>query len=298
MLLDRRSFLRAALTGPLLAQDTLVMAQQGIRPIGLQLYTLRTVLPKDFNGTLARVAAIGYKEVEFVGYFGRSPGDVRAALQSNGLTGVSAHVNFGALGDQWPGVVDDARTIGHQYLVVGSVDEAPGGQPDIWRRAAEQLNRAGAVCKAAGITLAYHNHMVEFAIPVGTTKRPYEILVESTEPSLVSLQIDLCWITAAGQNPITYLTRYPGRVVSVHVKDLKRLPSPPSRKGDVPDIAAVLPDLADVGQGVIDWKTVLSQCWSAGIRHYFVEHDQPGDPLASIGRSYKYLSAMRLDVAR
>lgn len=223
---------------------------------------------------------------------------MRAALRTNGLTGVSSHISFGALGDQLPGIVDAARTIGHQYLVVVTIDEAYRAQPGIWQRAAEQFNRAGEVCKAAGITLAYHNHLFEFANSAGSTKRPYEIIVESTDPSLVSLQMDLCWIVAAGQDPLTYFKRYPGRFVSVHVKDLKRMPPPPSRKGDVPDRAAILPDLADVGQGVIDWKTILPQCWSAGIRRYFVEHDGAAAPLASAERSYRYLDAVRFDAAR
>ncbi len=298
MLIDRRSFLAAALTCPLLARGNQVFAQQGIGPIGLQLHTVRAELKKDFNGVLAKVAAIGYKEVEFAGYFNQSPGDVRAALRSSGLSAISSHVSYASLGDQWPGIVDAARVIGLRYLVVTAIDGASRARPGVWQRAAEEFNRAGEHCRAAGIKLAYHNHLFEFATPAGTTKRPYEVLAESTDPSLVGLQIDLCWLTAAGQEPITYLRRYPGRFVSVHVKDLKRIPLAPARKGDVPDRAVVLPDLADVGQGVIDWKAVLPQCWSAGVRHYFVEHDTPAEPMASAERSYRYLDAFRFQAAR
>lgn len=128
-------------------------AQSAMGPIGLQLFTVRAELQKDFNGALARIAAIGYREVEFAGYFGRSPGEVRAALRTNGLTAVSSHVSFSALGDQWPGTVDAARTIGHQHLVVASIDEASRRQPGAWPRVADTRNRAGEVCKAAGIRL-------------------------------------------------------------------------------------------------------------------------------------------------
>jgi sugar phosphate isomerase/epimerase len=297
MLLDRRSFLRTA-TVPLLAPNVVALAQQRLTSVGLQLFTVRAELQKDFDETLARVAAIGYKEVEFAGYFGRSPADVRAALRANGLTGISSHVGFNTLGDRWPDVVEAARTVGHEHLVVASVDDVSRTQPNIWPRVAEQFNRAGEVCNAAGIRLAYHNHMFEFASLAGTAKRPYEIILESTDSSLVSLQMDLCWIVAAGQDPSIYFQRYPGRFVSVHVKDLKRVPQPPSRAGDVPDRAAVVPDLADVGQGVLDWNTILPQCWSAGIRRYFVEHDRSSDSLASAARSYQYLDRLRFDATR
>jgi sugar phosphate isomerase/epimerase len=140
--------------------------------------------------------------------------------------------------------------------------------------------------------------LFEFANPAGAARRPYEILAESTDPSLVGFQMDLCWITAAGERPLTYFRRYPGRFVSAHVKDLKRIPPRPPRRGDVPDRNGILPDVADVGQGVIDWKLLLPQCWLAGIRHYFVEHDVPSEPLASAERSYRYLDKFTFEAAR
>jgi len=298
MSLDRRSFLRSVLASPLLVRNTPALAQQGLGSIGLQLYTVRTELTKDFQGTLAKLAAIGYGEVELDGLPERPPLEIRAALQSSGLRGISSHVSYDELGDRWPAIVERAGTIGLQHLVVVSVDAASRDQPGIWQRAAELFSRAGEVCKAAGIRLAYHNHVFEFAHPPGTTRRPYEILVESTDPSLVSLQLDLCWITAAAQEPLTYLSRYPGRFISVHVKDLRRLPARPAREGEVPDRRVLLPDLADVGQGVIDWRTLLPQCWSAGIRHFFVEHDAPVEPMASAERSYRYLERFRFDTPR
>lgn len=254
-----------------------------ISPVGLQLYTVRSEMQKDFEGTLARVAAIGYREVEFAGYFGRSPLEVRTILKRHGLDGVSAHVGFGTLGDQWPAIVEAARSIGHRYLVVPSIDAATRAEPDSWPRIAERFNRAGAACKAAGIQFAYHNHQFEFD-RAGTAKRPYDILLESTDPSLVSMQMDLGWITAAGQDPAAYFRLYPGRFSSVHVKDLKTLP--PER-----------PVLTDVGQGVIDWKRLLGQSWAAGIRHYFVEHDSPASPFESIETSFRYVDALRVNVA-
>jgi sugar phosphate isomerase/epimerase len=296
---DRRSFLKAAVTVPFLARAAVATGQDRVSPVGLQLYTVRAELQKNFDGTLATVAAVGYREVElaFVEDLARSPQQIRTALRSSGLAGVSSHVRFGALGNRWPEAVDAARAIGQKFIVINSLDAASRVQPDIWQRASERLNRAGEVCRTAGLQLAYHNHLFEFASLQGTSKRPYDILLESTDPSLVSMQMDLCWFVAAGQDPATYFKRYPGRYSSVHVKDLKRLPlwTEPIR---VTTVSSELSrDLADVGQGVIDWPTTLGQCWSTGIRHYYVEHDNPEAPVDSIRRSFAYLRGMRFNTA-
>jgi sugar phosphate isomerase/epimerase len=253
--------------------------------------------------TLTRVAAIGYKEVElaFVGEFamgfGRSPQEIQKVLRNNGLDGVSAHVTFESLGDRWPESVDTARTIGQKFLVVNSIDRPLRVQPGIWERASERLNRAGEMCRAAGLRLGYHNHLYEFADIQGTPKRPYDILLESTDPSLVSMQMDLCWFIAAGQDPVTYFKRHPGRYSSVHVKDLKRLLLGKEPIGLTTVSSELNRDLADVGQGVIDWPTTLAHCWSAGVRHYYVEHDSPDAPFESIQRSFGYLNEMLFNAA-
>lgn len=155
------------------------------------------------------------------------------------------------------------------------------------------MNRAGEVCRAAGLQLGYHNHLFEFSSIEGTSQRPYDILLESTKPSLVSMQMDLCWVIAAGQDPVAYLKRRPGRFSSVHVKDLKRRPvwTEPIRADTLS--GALNQDLTDVGLGVIEWPTLLAHCWSAGIRHYFVEHDSPSAPFDSATKSFGYLNRVR-----
>jgi sugar phosphate isomerase/epimerase len=202
-------------------------------------------------------------------------------------------VVFESLGERWAKFVDAARTIGQKYLVVNSVDRVSRTQPGIWRRAAERLNRAGEVCRAAGLQLGYHNHLFEFSSIEGTSQRPYDVLLESTNPSLVSMQMDLCWVIAAGQDPVAYLRRRPGRFSSVHVKDLKRRPvwTRPIRPDTLS--GAFNQELTDVGRGVIEWPTLLAHCWSAGIRHYLVEHDSPSAPFDSATKSFGYLNRVR-----
>jgi len=249
-------------------------AQRKIKSIGLQLFTVRDALQEDFDGTLARVAAIGYREVEFAGYFGRSAQEVRASLLRTQLVAPAAHIPLDAIGGGWEGVIDNALAIGHRYLVVASI----AGVTDIdgYRRIAERFNHAGEVARKAGLRFAYHNHDFEFAKLAG--KLPYDVLLEATDPQYVCFEMDLYWITKGGQNPLTYFARWPGRIQMVHVKDA----------------AAAAPyRMMDVGAGVIDWAAVLGRGTEAGVRHFFVEHDEASDPFASIAASYAYLRNLR-----
>jgi sugar phosphate isomerase/epimerase len=260
-----------------------------IEKIGLQLYTVRDLMKQDFDGTLSKVAAVGYKEVEFAGYFDHSPKDVRTAVDRHGLTAPSAHIDYKNLGDKFPEVIEAAKVVGHEYLVNPWIDEDIRKQPDGWKQAAETFNRAGEACKKAGIQFAYHNHWFEF-LPVNG-KLPYDLLLTECDPNLVKMELDLCWITVGGQDPLRYFDRYPGRFPLVHVKDVKRIP--PVTAGGRQDFGSSMKDMTEVGSGIIDWKKIFAQSDKAGIKHYFVEHDHPRKPLESIKKSYEYLARLR-----
>ena len=292
MRLDRRTFM-TTMGAALLAMRRAIAAS--IPRIGMQLYTVRTALEKDFDGTLAKVAAIGYKEVEFAGYFNHTPEAVRDTLKRHKLTAPSAHIDYGSLtGDKWAKAIENAHTIGHTYLVNAWVDESIRKEPDAWKHIAETYNQAAAVSKKAGIQFAYHNHNFEFAPRKDAGgKLPYDILLESCDPALVKMELDLCWISAAGKDPLEYFRRYPGRFPLVHVKGLKKVPA--STGDDPVPIDRVLPDITEVGHDdVIDWKRIFAQSRAAGIRHYFVEHDVPKDPFASLKASYEYVSQLQV----
>ena len=245
-----------------------------LEKIGLQLYTVRKAMQTDVEGTLTRVAATGYKEVEFAGYFGKSPTDTKAMLDRLGLSAPAVHV--GSLApEQWRASLDAANTIGHRYVVVPWIPAEERATLDGWKRVAERYNRAAADARAAGLQFAYHNHDFEFAPVEG--RIPYDVLLENTDPHLVQLEIDLYWITKGGQDPLAYFQRWPGRVPLVHVKDSA---GPPDNK------------MMDVGAGTIDWKRIFARREQAGIRHYFVEHDEPTDLFASIKASYDYLKRL------
>ena len=244
-------------------------------PVGLQLYTVRTEMQKSVEATLARVARIGYKGVEFAGYFQKSPQEIRALLDADGLRSPSTHIPIEVVRDQLDATLDAAKTIGHEYVVVPWLPENLRGTLDDWRRTAELLNRSGAAAQRAGLRLGYHNHDFEFRPVDG--KLPYDVLLAETDPTLVVLEMDLYWATKAGQDPVAYFGRYPGRFHLVHVKDSKGAPEH---------------RMTEVGSGTIDWRRIFSHREQAGIRHYFVEHDQPADPFASIEASYRYLARL------
>jgi sugar phosphate isomerase/epimerase len=292
-MMNRRSFLETAatVTAATLFGNKLAWAAGGskIDEIGVQLYTVRNQMKHDFEGTLAKVAAIGYKEVEFAGYFDHSSQDVRAAIDRNGLASPATHVDYDILGDKWPAQIESAKIIGQSYIVCPWIPEKVRKQPDDWKRAAETFNHAGEASKKAGIQFAYHNHWFEF-LPVDG-KLPYDLLLENCDPNLVKMELDLCWITVGGGDPLKYFDRYPGRFPLVHVKDVKALPRiSASGKQNFGDS---MKDMTEVGSGIIDWKRIFAQSEKAGIQHYIVEHDKPKAPFDSIKTSYDYLRQLR-----
>jgi sugar phosphate isomerase/epimerase len=290
--MNRRTFLEAATT---VTAATLLSSRLGwaagerrIDKVGLQLYTVRDLMKDDFDGTIAKVAQIGYKEVEFAGYFGRTGEQVRAVCDKNGLSAISTHVQYDELDDKFPSVVETSKTIGLKYIVCPWIPEELRKSPDIWKQAAGKFNRCGELSRKAGMQFAYHNHWFEF-LPVDG-KLPYDELLKECDANLVKMEMDLCWVTAAGADPLKYFNQYLGRFPLVHVKDLKTLPH--ITAGGAQNYGDTV-DLTEVGSGLIDWKKIFAQSERAGIKHYIVEHDHPKQPFDSIATSYQYLEKLR-----
>jgi sugar phosphate isomerase/epimerase len=237
---------------------------------------------------VAKVAQIGYKEVEFAGYFDHSPKDIRALLDKNGLTSPSCHVGYDVVQEKWTEQIEAAHVIGHKYIVCPWIDEKQRKETDGYKRAAELFDKAGEQARKAGIQFAYHNHTFEFRPSEALGgKLPYDYLLESTKADNVKMEMDLCWISVAGKDPIAYFNKYPGRFPLVHVKDMKKLPQ--GAEGPTTDPDKEMEDMTEVGGGVIDWKHIFANSGKAGIRHDFVEHDFPKDAFESIKKSYEYL---------
>ena len=279
--MDRRTFIGSMTTAALMSRLGWAASEHRIEKIGLELYTVRDALGKDFEGTLAKVAKIGYQEVEFAGYFAHipefnpSPKRTREILDADGLSAPATHVPYSALSpENWPKVIEASKILGHDYVVNPSVDREVLKQPDAWKRAAETFNRAGEESQKAGIQFAYHNHVEEFK-PTQDGKLPYDILLSESDPKLVKMEMDLGWAHEARIDPLKYFAQYPGRFPVVHVKDFD--------KNDM---------MTEVGSGVVDWKMIFAKSDVAGIKHYFVEHDNPMLPFMSIEKSYQYLKQL------
>lgn len=276
---DRRSFvstLGAALLGAACSRVGTSQSTRRLERVGVQLYTVRSDLARDFEGTLTRVAEIGYREVEFAGYHGKSASEVRAILTRLGLAAPASHVSIEAFRRNIDGPIADAKTVGHEYLVVPWLDPSQRRSIDDYRRLAEELNRFGETVRAAGLRLGYHNHDFELGAMGGSV--PLDLLFDRTDPNLVVFELDLYWVTKGGADPLTYFSRYPGRVHLVHVKD----------SAGAPEHRQV-----DVGKGTIDFGKILSRREQAGIRHVFVEQDEPANPLEMVRASYQYLAQLR-----
>lgn len=292
--MNRRTFIgtaTAAGAGALLSSRLSWAAEEHrIEKIGVQLYTVRDQMKADFEGTLAKVAAIGYKEVEFAGYFGRQPLEVRRLLEKNSLRSPSFHIDYDQItAENLLTQIESAKIIGQHYIVNPWVPEELRKTQDDWKKIAHNFNRAGEECQRSGVQFAYHNHWFEF-LPVDG-KLPYDTLLELCDKDLVKMELDLCWITVGGGDPLKYFERYPGRFPLVHVKDVKRIP--PVTAAGSQDFGSSMKDMTEVGSGIIDWKKIFAQSEKAGIRHYIVEHDNPKEPFESIRISYEYLNKLR-----
>jgi sugar phosphate isomerase/epimerase len=244
----------------------------GLERVGLQLYTVRDLMQTSVAATLELVAKVGYKEVEFAGYFGAPPAQLRRWLDDFGLTAPAAHVPL--LDGRLDQLLDDASVLGHQYLVQASLPLLQRRSVDTFRRAAAALNQAAETALSRGVSVAYHNHDFEFQSAGGIV--PYDVLLADTDPSLVSMEVDLYWMAKAGRDPLRYFAAHPGRFRLCHVKDM-------DGRGH----------MTEVGRGRLDFLQILGGREKAGLRHFFVEHDHPRDPLDSIRTSYITLNTMR-----
>lgn len=277
-------------------------------PIGLELYTVAKEVAADLDGTFARVAQIGYRQVEVSGYYGHTPAELRAACDRYGLACRSMHVQgqparnpADASFTELAKLIDDAKTLGVKYVVLPmaplrldfrsssltmeSFMAAVGSlTADDWKACAALLNEKGEQLMRAGLQIGYHNHNFEFK-PLGNTT-PYEILMEGTHPSIVTFELDVGWVASAGLDPVELLRRHRGRFALMHVKDLKSSTKPNY---------VVQTDPADTGAGMLDWGKLLPTAYDAGVRNFIVEQEPPFPvgALVSVENGYRFLSQLK-----
>jgi len=283
---SRRTFLQTAsasvIGAAVWSKVPRLMANPLGLPLGVQLYSVREVLPKDYEGTLRQVAALGYREVEAAGFFGHSPSEVKQAMDHAGLRCVSAHYPLKELLPKVDEVVAYGKDLGLKYIVCAapwfkdpSRTKDPGSRAareamtlGDWHWNADQFNRIGERVKAAGMRFAYHNHTPEFRSENGTVF--YDELLRLTDPAKVTMELDCGWAVVAGKNPAEILRRNPSRFSMLHVKDFKMT-------------AAVTPETAppstELGRGTIDYRPIFEAAKNTGIEHTFVEQEEFDMPM-------------------
>jgi sugar phosphate isomerase/epimerase len=244
--------------------------------IGVQLYTVRDRMQQDVPGTLQQIAGLGYREVETAGLYNLTAQQLREHLDRNGLVSPAGHYPIQALRNDLNGTLATAQTLGQQWVIVPYLDQSER-TVDGYRRVAQDLNRAGASARDRGLRVGYHNHEFEFdPLPGGRTG--YDILLDETDSTLVDMELDLFWAVRAGHDPVTLFERQPGRFPLCHVKDMVGVGTEHR--------------MVDVGQGEIQFARIFAASRRAGLRHFFVEHDNPGDSIASIRNSIQHLQQL------
>lgn len=301
--MHRRLFLQASATALILGQlshRVLSLPGRHLESVGLQLSTLNGPMAQDFEGTLKRVADIGYQQVEFStfgGLYGRDPAAVRQLLGDLGLS-----APFGRLRPPFPAnmaslppaeamalyrelagtdrimanleaMLPEAKAMAYRSIVLSAVPPDAFQSKAALERLATLFNEAGALCAEHGMTFAYHNHDFDFRPVDGVL--PYDYLLQHTDEDQVKFQLDLYWACKADQDPLNYFKQYGHRIHSCHMKDM-------DSQGD----------FADVGAGTLDFPGYTRAAVEAGVRYFFVEHDRPQDALVSARSSYQYLASM------
>ncbi len=311
--MQRRKFIQSgamAAAGLLMgrsAMAALLADNKGRYPVGLQLYTLGNLMTTDAKGTLEKLAAIGYKELESAGsqkgnFYGYAPKELSAMIKSAGMTWRSAHVGGSAfspeqmmkmaktaedtarvqrmlermksmpkslnLKDNYQELADAAAEGGISYLVCSSI---PVGTLDQIKTAVEVFNKSGEACKKVGVQFAYHNHTSEFDEVEG--HRPFDYILANTDKNMVKMELDLAWATKANQDPVALFNLHPGRFPLWHAKDLDKATKNP----------------AEVGTGIVDFKRIFDNAKASGMKYFFVEQDGAPQPLQNVTNSYNYL---------
>jgi sugar phosphate isomerase/epimerase len=274
----RRDFLKqgTVLSAGMLSAPMLFGGGNKNAKLGIQVYSVRNQLNKDFKGTLKQIAKIGYKNIEAYGlgadgkYLGKvKPAEYKKMCKDLRMNLVSTHVNYFEADDAQVHI-DAGLESGLEYLIIPYLSEEMRKTADDYKRIAENLNKVGAICNKAGLKFGYHNHAFEFETVDGQI--PMEILIENTDADKVTFEADLFWITNGGFDPIKFMSKYEGRFSCFHVKDAnKKL------------------EAETVGKGIIDFASIFASN-KKYLKYYFVEDERTDTPIKNITAAYKYLS--------
>ncbi|MBQ3040807.1 MAG: sugar phosphate isomerase/epimerase [Clostridia bacterium] len=260
--------------------------------LGLQLYSVREDLEKDFLGTLKKVKAMGYDGGELAGLYGNSASEVRAMFEEVGLVPISAHVSYQDLMLDIEGTVKAYKEIGCQYIVIPYLPQDLRYGSEKYPKLVEDMKVIGKVCNENGITLLYHNHDFEFE---RTEDGEYVLDALYTEitADLLKTEIDTCWVNVGGENPCDYVRKYTGRAPVVHLKDFHGSKSENMYKLigiDSTEEQSNTFEFRPLGYGVQKIQDIVDAARDAGALWVIAEQDEP-----SMGKSRLECAQMSID---
>ena len=289
---------------------------EGLKKVGVQLFSIPKLAEKDFAGTMKMVADIGYKEIELFGpysfsaqqdkdawsavtsavgfsgsgFFGLSAKEVKKILDDNGLSVPSMHTGIASLHYAMDGLAEAAHVLGSKYVILPSAPTP--ADLDGYKKRADEFNKIGEEARKRDIRFAYHNHGNGLKAIDGTV--PFELLMSETDPDLVFFEMDIYWMTAGGVDVADYLDKYAGRFCLMHIKDMAEKVRFSGDGGDPSQWIELFPYLANAGSGVLDLEKILSHAKRSGVEHFIVERDLAPDPEKDLRESFSYLKAVKL----
>jgi sugar phosphate isomerase/epimerase len=244
--------------------------------IGLQLYTLRNETANDMKGTLRKVAELGYEGVEFAGYGGIPAEEMKALLDELGLKAIGSHISIQALKSNLEEEIAYLKTIGASYMICPYVAPEDRGGADEWLERFRLFQEVGTEARKQGLVFGYHNHDFEFQGHMGESF-VFDALYERTSPDAVQVEMDVCWVQYAGQDPLAYIAKYAGRLPLLHLKDFSK-----EADGSMKTL--------QLGLGDVDLPAVIEAASEAGVNWLIVEQDNCQiQPLESVANSLNWV---------
>jgi len=244
--------------------------------IGLQMYTLRNEMEADLESTLRKIAALGYEGVEFAGYFGWEAEKLFKLLQELKLQAIGSHIGMERLRSHLQEEIDYLKTIGASYIVCPYIPEKERAQEADWKALFSFFEQTGKACARQGIIFAYHNHSFEFDLSVEGLFA-FDALYDATSPAAVKVEMDVCWVQFAGQDPLVYIQKYNTRLPLLHLKDFNK------------DAAGRIITL-ELGKGIVQLDAVIAASQDAGVQWLIVEQDVCQiPPLESVANSLNWV---------
>ena len=295
-----------------------LLSQDALNSIGVQLFSFPKLLEKDFNAGIKMVSEMGYKEIEMFGpfnfsveaakkrwksitpmlgfngsgYFGHTTKEIKTILDEHNIKVTSIHSDMDTMQTRMEEIAKESEQLGFEYVVLPAIPEEKRQTLDDYKRVVEEFNEIGGKAKQVGLKFVYHNH--GYGFNKIENQVPIELVFDQTESNLVFFQMDLFWTIAGGMNPSDLLNAYPGRYVSMHVKDMKKLTRFSGDGGDPSQWMELFPEIASLGDGVLDIPKIISTAQQQGVKHFYIELDIVNNPEVALKKSFNYLKSLNV----